>query len=270
MTLSEFGANLGVYLLILGFIIGFGGLIENLFAAELGQSRAEHYREYAILIANAAIRTALAPLLGIAVILIVSVSAHPIIRFRSDGLWFGLSLVLWLLVIDFWFYWAHRAQHAISFLWALHSFHHSAVAITVTTAERHTWVETLLVKLAPWPLLGFLFDVPVDLLLTAEMIRDVHIIAAHSNTRFSFGRLWWLIASPQYHRLHHSRDSAHLGINFCGMFPIWDKVFHTLLRPIPGQFPVTGLNDGDTARNIAEGLIWPIRNFLRNDQLIER
>jgi sterol desaturase/sphingolipid hydroxylase (fatty acid hydroxylase superfamily) len=39
--------------------------------------------------------------------------------------------------------------------------------------------------------------------------------------------LWWLLTSPQYHRIHHSLKPAHFDKNFAAWFPLWDILFRT-------------------------------------------
>ncbi len=50
-------------------------------------------------------------------------------------------LVFWV-VGDFLTYWWHRLQHAVPFLWAFHSVHHSQEQMTVLTAFRRHPLET--------------------------------------------------------------------------------------------------------------------------------
>ncbi|HWZ89858.1 MAG TPA: sterol desaturase family protein, partial [Polyangiaceae bacterium] len=43
----------------------------------------------------------------------------------------------------------------------------------------------------------------------------------------SFGPFERLLVSPAFHRMHHARRYAQPGVNFSGMFPIWDWLFRT-------------------------------------------
>jgi sterol desaturase/sphingolipid hydroxylase (fatty acid hydroxylase superfamily) len=52
-----------------------------------------------------------------------------------------------------------------------------------------------------------------------------------------------VIASPVYHRWHHSAAPAAINKNFAGLFPFWDRVFGTLHLPKdrqPTTFGVVG------------------------------
>ena len=45
------------------------------------------------------------------------------------------AFLFWILS-DLFLYWVHRAQHAIPWLWRLHSIHHTAESLTFVTAHR--------------------------------------------------------------------------------------------------------------------------------------
>lgn len=47
--------------------------------------------------------------------------------FLSSGTWWAwlaLEIGLYSIILDFWFYWYHRAMHDVSFLWKFHRTHH--------------------------------------------------------------------------------------------------------------------------------------------------
>src|SRR5262249_31221026 len=48
---------------------------------------------------------------------------------------------IYLFVVDFFYYWFHRAQHRFGWLWDQHSLHHSTTTVNVTTAVYHHWTE---------------------------------------------------------------------------------------------------------------------------------
>jgi sterol desaturase/sphingolipid hydroxylase (fatty acid hydroxylase superfamily) len=61
-----------------------------------------------------------------------------------------------VVALDLYKYTFHRLQHAIPFLWAMHSFHHSANAVTFITGARHFWLERVLSD-AFLPIMAILF-----------------------------------------------------------------------------------------------------------------
>jgi sterol desaturase/sphingolipid hydroxylase (fatty acid hydroxylase superfamily) len=124
--------------------------------------------------------------------------------------------------------------------------------VNTTTAQRHTWIENLIQIPIPWPLAALMIDVPSDIILAGGVVTQLLVIMMHANVRWDFGRLWWLIASPAFHRLHHSRLLEHRDRNFA-VFPIWDLLFGTALRPTT-MVIVTGLDTGDRPLTFLEGL----------------
>jgi sterol desaturase/sphingolipid hydroxylase (fatty acid hydroxylase superfamily) len=79
--------------------------------------------------------------------------------------------------------------------------------------------------------------------------------AVHLKANFSFGPLGWLLVSPNFHRIHHSRDRRHYDKNFAGMFSILDVVFGTAHFPARREQIDTGLDDKFEATTLTEYLI---------------
>ena len=73
----------------------------------------------------------------------------------------------------------------------------------------------------------------------------------HSDVRWRFGPLAYLVATPAFHRWHHANaDVPEGGCNFAGLFPLWDMAFGTFHLPaeapeMPAQTEV-GLDGGIT------------------------
>ena len=53
----------------------------------------------------------------------------------------------------------------------------------------------------------------------------------HANLDWTFGPLRYAIASPVFHRWHHSADAASRETNYAPMFPVWDLMFGTFYMP---------------------------------------
>jgi len=160
-----------------------------------------------------------------------------------------------LLLVDFFYYWFHRLQHT-GILWPQHRLHHSDACLNVLTTHRHNWLEEsarLCFMLLPMQLI---FDIkPVHIGFMGTVI-TLWVYLLHANLRFSFGPFTPIIAGPQYHRIHHSIESAHHNKNFATYFPVWDIVFGTYYRPKRGEFPETGVN-GVTSDASWREIIWP-------------
>ena len=176
----------------------------------------------------------------------------------SDGL-FGsiVSVAVFMLIYDFFYYWWHRAQHATSWLWAVHELHHSERHLNVTTSARHHWLEEsirLFLVLLPMGLLFRLDGPSIGAVFTVAMFFGYFI---HLNLRLELGVFSGVFGGPQYHRLHHSIEVQHHNHNFAALFPIWDRVFGTQRLPMPGEWPETGLTELPIANSWRHALFGP-------------
>jgi sterol desaturase/sphingolipid hydroxylase (fatty acid hydroxylase superfamily) len=193
---------------------------------------------------------------------IVSAAGGGFIHLRADGAWLVPSLAVYIVAGDLYRYWMHRLSHAVPLLWALHSFHHSAEALTFVTGARHHWLDRV-VNDGFFPFFAILFRVPPEIVLVGNCIYFLPDGCAHLNLRLSPGRFVMWVNSPQYHRIHHSTRREHADKNFAALLPLWDIVFGTAWRPAPDEFPATGLGDGAKPRSLWEGIVWPFRRIGR-------
>jgi sterol desaturase/sphingolipid hydroxylase (fatty acid hydroxylase superfamily) len=203
----------------------------------------------------------LSPVKNGCAIMLVNAAGGGWFHLRSDGWWFLFSFIVLILAIDLFGYLAHRAQHKFPVLWAMHSLHHSAEALTVVTGARHFWLEETLLS-AAFPVVAIVFKVPLEM---ATPIALFYFLVgeglAHLNMRLSFGRFALCIQNPQYHRIHHSVEPQHRDKNFCKLLPLFDVIFGTAWKPEKDEFPKTGLV-GEKATGFLDGLIWPVRHRL--------
>lgn len=190
----------------------------------------------ALVFAQAALRSAgVRPLL---VVDISSVGAGSAVHFLVA---MGLTLVPAFL-FDFAYYWLHRLQHAVPFLWRFHAVHHSIEELNAVNCSHH-WTEGLLrVALISVPVM-LLIDLRVPEIVAMTIVLGAWGQVVHANTSLSFGPLDHLFVSPRFHRVHHSLDPRHHDRNFAGVFPIIDRAFGTAYFPKPGEVITTGLTD---------------------------
>ncbi|HET8578957.1 MAG TPA: sterol desaturase family protein, partial [Methylomirabilota bacterium] len=70
-----------------------------------------------------------------------------------------------------------------------------------------------------------------------------YAILLHANVPWTLGPLRYAIASPAFHRWHHTSEAEGRDKNFAGLFPLWDLLFGTFYMPRgrqPMQFGVAG------------------------------
>ncbi|TPL49684.1 sterol desaturase family protein [Mesorhizobium sp. B2-4-6] len=147
---------------------------------------------------------------------------------QSQPLW--LQTIEALLIADIGFYLAHRAFHAVPFLWRFHAIHHSIEEMDWLAAHRVHPVDQILTKSASFlPLFALGFS--GEAVLIYVLIYHWQSVFIHSNTRIKFGPLKWLIASPQFHHWHHANERQAYDSNFAGQLPFLDLIGGTLFMP---------------------------------------
>ncbi|HEV2334085.1 MAG TPA: sterol desaturase family protein [Stellaceae bacterium] len=249
---------------ISGAALLIGGLValllraEQGFPIERGHPRGALLLDYKLVSLNVFPNLLLSPLTGACAALLVRAAGGGLIPLRADGWWFALSLVLFILANDVFAYWVHRAQHRIPALWAMHSLHHSAEAVTLVTGARHFWLEQMTLA-AFFPVVAILFKTPPAVITAASFLYFAFDNCAHLNVRIPLGKLAIIVNNPQFHRIHHSIESEHNNKNFCKMLPIVDFVFGTLWVPGKDEFPPTGLVSGEKPQGFIDGALWPAR-----------
>ena len=161
-----------------------------------------------------------------------------------------------LLAADFLGYLAHRLFHT-GRLWDFHAIHHASEELDWLSAVRLHPVNQALgqvMVVAPLALLGF----NLQILGTTSGILTFWAIFVHSNVRWSFGPLRHVIATPAFHRWHHTSQAEGLDRNFGGLFLFWDRLFGTLYLPSGQQAQRFGLFGEQIPNSFLRQLAWPI------------
>jgi sterol desaturase/sphingolipid hydroxylase (fatty acid hydroxylase superfamily) len=147
---------------------------------------------------------------------------------RAQPLW--LQAIEAILIADIGFYLAHRAFHAIPFLWKFHALHHSIEEMDWLAAYRVHPVDQILTKslsYLPVFVLGF-SDAALAIFVVTFKWQS---IAIHSNNRIGLGPLKWIFATPQFHHWHHANEPEALDKNFAGQLVFLDWIGGTLHMP---------------------------------------
>jgi len=171
----------------------------------------------------------------------------------SQPVW--LQVIEIIVIADIGFYLAHRAFHAVPFLWRFHSIHHSIEELDWLAAHRVHPVDQALTKsasLVPVYLLGF--SNPAIALFA--LIFHAHGLLLHANVKLNIGPLRWLIASPQFHHWHHAHERTAYDKNFAGQLSFIDALFGTIHLPgktVPERYGV----DESIPSNYVEQLAYP-------------
>lgn len=166
---------------------------------------------------------------------------------------------------DFWYYWWHRLQHKLPFLWELHKLHHSDEALNTTSIYRSHFLELAGQALIRGLSVGLIFDLsspPQTMLaiLVAGLLPPVWDFFIHANVRYDWlHRLLPYFSTPQYHWIHHSRLPQHQDTNFAIWLPLFDKVFGSYYHPAVDEYPPTGLSSGEKIDTVWEAQVGPLK-----------
>lgn len=137
--------------------------------------------------------------------------------------------IIIFLLLDLIIYAEHVLFHKISFLWKLHSVHHSDLDMDFTTALRFHYGEAIFsVFTKIWVIA--LFGPPVWAVVLFEVVLNFSAMFNHSN----FMLPKWLdtyvakiIVTPKFHEIHHSQKISDSMSNYWFFLSLWDYIFST-------------------------------------------
>jgi sterol desaturase/sphingolipid hydroxylase (fatty acid hydroxylase superfamily) len=144
--------------------------------------------------------------------------------------WSGLALDL--ILLDFWIYWWHRANHEIPLLWRFHQVHHLDELLDSTTALRFHFGEVVLSALVRAVVI-IVLDVPLSSVLLFEALVLSTTIFHHSDARLPQRleqTLARVIITPSIHWVHHHAIRADTDSNYGTVFSFWDPLFRSKSR----------------------------------------
>lgn len=176
-----------------------------------------------------------------------------------DGQPLALQIVELLVAADLLGYGAHRLFHGRR-LWRYHAIHHSAEDLDWLAAARVHPINEVgqrLMQVIPLYLLGF-HGKPLAALVP---ILTVYALFIHANVRWDFGPLRYVIATPAFHRWHHTSEEEGLDRNFAGLFPWIDLLFGTFHMPRGRQPQCFGLAGEEMPRGLLGQLAYPWRSL---------
>jgi len=186
-----------------------------------------------------------------------------LIAFYNDGFGPLAAMPLWaqaivfLVVSDFLLYWFHRMFHE-GVLWKYHAVHHSSEEVDWISAARfHPFNIVFGSVLVDVGLL--LAGISPNVMLLVGPFTIAHSAFVHANLNWTLGPLRYVIATPIFHRWHHTYLAEGGMTNYAGTFPIWDILFGTWRMP-QGQVPeVYGAEDPAMPMSFTGQMSYPFR-----------
>lgn len=168
---------------------------------------------------------------------------------------YAANLPLWeraivaLAVGEVGYYWGHRWEHEIPFLWRFHSIHHNAEEMDWLVSSHAHPLDIVISRfcgLVPVYALGLAGPVtgknldPVSVIILLVGLLWGFFI--HANVKWRLGWLSFLITTPAFHHWHHTRRD-HINKNYATMLPFVDLLFGSWYLPgkqSPAEYGIDG------------------------------
>ena len=190
---------------------------------------------------------------------VTHISNNPIVPIiQAQPIW--LQFIELLIVVDFTTYWIHRALHEVNFLWRFHAIHHSTEHMDWLASSRLHIVEVIMTRLvATLPI--FLLGFHTSAVFAYLVFISFHAIFIHSNVRFRFPYLRWLIATPEFHHWHHSSEKPAIDKNYAAFIPLYDVLFKTIYMPnhLASTYGTVGYK---IPNSFTQQFMWPFKRYI--------
>lgn len=171
---------------------------------------------------------------------------------------FWAQVVAYVILADVMLYWTHRIFHGPK-LWRYHAIHHSSEHLDWLSAFRFHPINTIfhsvlvdaILLLMGIPPAVLVFLLPFNLFISGMV---------HADVDWDFGPVGkYLIASPMFHRWHHTGVDEGGEKNYAPTFPIIDVIFGTFYMPagkVPENF---GVDDPHFPRSFEQQMLYPFK-----------
>ena len=170
----------------------------------------------------------------------------------------AVQAILSLVLSDFMMYWLHRMFHGDGF-WKYHAIHHSSEDLDWISAARFHPVNLVLGTIGVDVLL-ILAGISPNAMVWLAPFNIFHSAFVHANLNWTLGPFRYVLATPVFHRWHHTSPEEGGNTNFAGTFPVWDILFGTFRMP-ENQLPEAyGVDDQQVPTEIGGQLAYPFRH----------
>lgn len=176
------------------------------------------------------------------------------------------------VLLEFTYYWFHRASHEVRWFWTTHAVHHSLEEINILGSYRLGWTNKLS--------MGYLFHLPLmwigftpAAVATMLALNLFYQSWLHTVLIGKLGFLEGVPNTPSAHRVHHARNADYLDRNYGGVTVVFDRLFGTyqaerdeepcefgLLKPV-GSTNVLAIAFHEWGRMITDLRTHPVRHW---------
>lgn len=152
----------------------------------------------------------------------------------------GWTLLLLVLLQDFFYYWFHRGSHRIRWMWASHVTHHSSERMNLSTALRQSLTYPISGMWVFWLPLAWIGFKPEHVILVVAISLGYQFFV-HTEVVRKLPRAFEAVFNtPSHHRVHHARNPQYIDRNYAGVLVIWDKLFGTFVpEDAPCDYGIT-------------------------------
>lgn len=186
-----------------------------------------------------------------------------LMKFFDNGFGPVAVLPLWaqalifLVASDFLLYWFHRLYHGRQ-MWKYHAVHHSSEELDWISAARFHPVNILFGTVIVDAAL-LLAGISPNIMLWVGPFTTAHSAFVHANLNWTLGPLKYVIATPVFHRWHHTAADRGGSSNFAGTFPVIDLVFGTFYMPDKQLPDAYGIDDKNFPASFGAQIVYPFR-----------
>ena len=173
------------------------------------------------------------------------VYAHQLTKITVDG--WGSALLLFFL-LEFFYYWQHRAGHQVRWFWSNHAIHHSPNQLNLSASLRigvFSKVTGVVIFMLPMVWIGF----DLRTVLAALSLNLLYQFWIHATWIPKLGWLEYVFNTPSAHRVHHAANIEYLDGNYGGVLIVFDRLFGTYIAErddLPCRYglvnPITSYN----------------------------
>lgn len=220
-----------------------------------------------------AVLTALAVMAGAMVVRPVGFGLAHLSEAKAFGVLNWLALPGWakfasgFLLMDLTFYYWHRFNHTVHFLWRFHSVHHIDPDLDVTTSMRFHFGEVLLSTFFRAGQITAIGIAPVTYIIY-ETCFTLATLFHHGNIQIPVTVervLNRVLVTPRMHGIHHSVVRSELNSNYAVIFRWWDALNRSLVLNVPQSAITIGVGRfaGKGDNNIFRLVALPFGRFRR-------
>ncbi len=136
-----------------------------------------------------------------------------------------MEYIVAFFALDFLYYWNHRLNHQVPWMWRAHSVHHSGRHFNLSLGPRQSVVQSVFALPFYLPLVFLGISLPV--FLTVSVASILYQFVTHFHWTADVPILNRVFVLPRHHLVHHSSAQADYDKNFGGVFIFWDLIFGT-------------------------------------------